>query len=718
MGTTPLRTERQLRNAGEVATIVLIALIPVLRFGGVVLDDTEVGLTRAPAHLLDLLSRAWYENGLGYDQTRSQSLLFPVNVVFVGLRALHVPPDYIHQVWVSLILLLSGLGMRWFIRTWLGTTSSLPVLLGAFGYMLSSYVIVIVTDTSMFLISYAMLPWSMTIALRTVRGDMQALRAVPLLGLSFLLTSATDIPLLLINMAFTTIFAAGVAVAARSWEKGLRRIATVLAGTVFGTVLLSFSLVPIAYSATIDPAQAAGNLGAETTALYDVDTSTHEVGRLQGYWALYSGYADRAYRPYRSYYVDDVIGTRVGFGVVGLAMIGLFLRRHDGVAVVLAVVALVSARLVIGTHPTVLPPGSSALAGWAFDHVPLMSIFRNTFKFMGVTSFAVVALLAGAMEQWLRRWESRSVKAAGVFLVVLVLLSNAEPAWAGELWWPDRGSQWLPQEWFDAARWLNQQPYGDGEGVLYTPDMPFSVYTWGKPPTDPSEMLVDRPQAYLAAGTRSAIGDKYLKSVYNALNDLTGSDDSKFMALLQQARLRYVLVRRDVRSRYYFGVTSPFVIAEKLSNAAHFHLALDLPNLSIYRLDAQLPAKVTLQQPGTAGTLDAEPVTVTGSLTSSLVTFSPSKSARSLVLREGYHNGWSATTVGDKPRSLSHNVVDGFANGWLIPAGISQVHITYGPALSLLPARIVSAAGVVVAIALLVVSIVRIRPTSELELRR
>jgi hypothetical protein len=707
-----MRTERRLRTAAEISVILLVALLPVLRFGGWIVDDTDIGLTRDPGHLLGLMSPIWNENGLGYDQTKAQAFLFPVNVTFVLLRALHIPADYVDQVWMSILLLVAGLGMRWFIRAWLGRQSSTVAVVAALGYMFSTFVIVIISDTSMFLVAYALLPWSMGIAYLTVRGRMRPLRAVPLLAFTFLLASATDMPLLIINMAATALLAVGVALASPERRRHARSVATVMAGIGLGVVLLAFSLVPVGYSAAIDSSQAFGNLSAESTALYDQNTSATEVARLQGYWALYSGYADRAYRPYRDYYTVDDIGTRVGYGVVGLAALGLILRRRDGVALVLAVMTMVSARLVIGTHPTELPPGSTAVVTWLFDHVPLMSIFRDTWKFMTVTTFAVIALLAAAVHGWLQRPHGRTLKAAGVAVVAAVLALNAEPAWAGELWWPDRGSQLLPQDWSDAAQWLNAQPNNDGERVLYTPDMPFPVYTWGKPPTDPGEILFDRPQAFLAAGTHSTLGDQFLRDTYDAVRQMSGSYDAPLVDLLQQARVRYVLVRGDVRSSYYPGVLPPYIFNQKMAAASHFRLGLQLPTLTVYELEVPVPGRVTVR-PDPHSTRNETTAAFRPSGIGGHVSLPAHDAPEWLVFHDSFHNGWTATATGSNRGALAHQVADRYANGWLVPAGVQDVDITYAPAAWVTPARLVSVAGMFAAIAMLAADVVRRRLRRE-----
>lgn len=708
-----MRPEGRVRACGESALILLIASLPVLRFGGWIVDDTAVGLTRAPLRQLHLWSQAWSYSNLGYDQTTSQAYLFPVNVAFILLRAVQIPPEYANQTWMGLLLLTAGFGMRWFIRTWLPSRYSAVSMMATFGYMLSSYVIVIISDTSMFLIAYALLPWSMAIALRTVQGRMGALRAIPLLALTFLMTSSVDITLLLINVVATTGFTLGIAVTRRDGEARLRPIATVVAGVCCGMLLLSFGLFPAVYSAAVDSGAVRANLAAETTAMYDANTSLHEVARLQGYWALYSGYAGRPYHPNADYYLEDWLGARIGYGVLALAILGLVTRRKDRVALTLGGVALVSMRLVIGTHPTQFPPGSTWVASWLFQHVPVSSIFRDTFKFMSVMTFAVVALMASSIDALLFSRTFRAAKCCGLAIVFVVVGLNAEPAWAQMLWWPDRGTQLLPADWFRAAQWLNSQTQADDGGVLYAPDMPSPVYAWGKPPDPPGDILIERPQAYLAPGTRTVAGDRFLRRIYSALDQTSPGDDALLVRLLQQARLRYVLVARDVRSRYYPNVMSPYIADDKLAAAPDFRLVWRLSDLSIYRLDEAIPPRVTVSS-GLASP-EGDSVMFSPSGLGGTVHLASHARPVTVILREAYHAGWTAQ-VGATARALQHEVAVGYANGWTVPPGVTDVAISYRPAAIVALSRILSAAALFVVISLLAVSrVVRINsePATE-----
>jgi len=707
-----------LARVGGVFGVVLVAALPLIRFGGWEIDDTDIGLIRAPWQLAQTLGSAWNPNGFGFDQTRSQALLFPVNATFALMHLLRVPAGDETQLWLGLLLATAGTGMWWFLNGWFARPSTwnvTVVITAAVGYMLSSFVIVIATDTTMFLLPYATLPWLLGITLRAAAGRMRPLRAVGLLALTLCATSALDLPLLLINVTATVIF--GLAVADRMARR--RQVMVVVAGVGLGVAALMWTLGPTAWSAHEDPSQAIANLSAESAAMYDAHTSAAEVARLQGYWALYSGYADRPYRPYQSYYLESFVGTRVGYLLVALAVIGAFARRRQRVAIVLAVLALVSWRLVIGVYPVPFPPGSPSFFRWAFAHIPLASTFRDTFKFMTVLTLTVLALAAASIAVWegserqrqgrhtkqATRWPVRTV---GLCVLVFAVVGTAEPVWGGQLWWPDKGTQLMPASWQNVASWLNAQPEPPSERVLLLPDMPFPVYDWGVPPTEPAATLVHRWEVFQVPGTQSVYGEMEIHSLFQALQAVPHRGGMEFVRLLAAARIRFLLVRGDMQIGYYPGIPSAEQTEQWLGKVAGVQRVAVFGPLVVYRVNDPLAPLVACT--GITTSRCANKVVSSGGGTSYQVSLRGIGDHRVVSLDEAYEAGWQAVgTAGIRRVALPHVVVNNFANGWQVPGWVRQVTLVYEPVKVLAPARLLSGIAVVVVLVLLATDLRRSR---------
>src|SRR5207247_2607632 len=87
--------------------------------------------------------------------------------------------------------------------------------------------------------------------------------------------------------------------------------------------------------------------------------------------------------------------------LIFLGLAGLIQKRPDPVAFVLGGLVIFTLPLVVGAYPH-NPAGSGQLMTWVFDHVPIASIFRNTYKFAELTTFAATALAAATLQSLLR----------------------------------------------------------------------------------------------------------------------------------------------------------------------------------------------------------------------------------------------------------------------------------------------------------------------------
>lgn len=705
----------------EWTLLALVSLLPAIRYGGHPLADTNVGLILSPASLLDVLASPWNSGGeLGYDYTRSQTLALPPAVAFWILSAVGVSEGYVTQVWIGAILLTAGASMRYFVRVWLG--ARVPALLAGLAYLASSYVIVFVADTSMFLLGYALLPLQLALVLKLARDSTpaRAVRTVGLLALTFLFVSAVDLTVLMINAFAVLLFAAGATALIARRATRLRTLATVILGVELGMLVLAWALFPMASSYRIDRSAAEANLAAETHEFYNQQTSYGEVLRLQGYWALYSGYAGRPYRAYQAYYLENPIGVACGYALVALAALGLALRRRDPVAAILAALLAVTVPLVVGAYP---PDGSSVggdLAKWFFANVPLASVFRNTFKFASVATFAAVALATAVAAGSRRRRPTR----LRVVAVAAVATAIAYPLWGGTMWW--RGQSLMhgvPKDWRAAMGWLDAQR-AEGK-VLYLPRINFPVYSWGFPRSEPGEVLATRPQVFEMPGSGSLLGERYLASLYRAIERSSPERSWETRAKLRSAQIRYLLVRGDLRFRYYPGVQSPGAVERRLSQVGGIELRRRFGRLAIYEVQGTAtPAIERFEREPVDGREDV----LSGARGTRLarrsiglaatkidparyeLDLAPTGAPTLLIFRDSYHPGWRLHL--ERPArgapQPKHVRVEGFANGWLLPAGArGEATLEYAPARAVRAGRVVSALALMLALALVLAPRVR-----------
>lgn len=703
-----------------------VACLPLIRYGGAILADTHIGLATDPDSMLRLLGSTWNTRGsLGYDYTRSQALAFPAASSFWLIRNLGIGAGFATQVWIAAILLTAGAGMRYFVRTWKGKIAQLTPLLSSLAYMTSSYVIVLITDTSMLLIGYALLPFQMGLTLRLVRQDGSRLAGVGLLAVTFLLVSAADLPILVINATTVLLFALGYIFLNRRNGHALQRLFSVSAGVFLGFALLMWALIPLTVSYGTDPTPASENLATEGSGLYNRSSSYAEVSRLQGYWALYSGYAARPYRPYQAYYLENPVALVAGYVLVSMAVIGIIVRRREATTLLLGLGLVLTLPIVVGVYPPDDPVGTGKVVAWLFNTIPLAAIFRNTFKFAGVTTFTVIALAASALHHISTSGAPRaSTRSISSVLAIGMIAAIGYPFFVGRVWWPEKLIERIPQDWYDLGDWLDSRP--DTGRVLYLPDVPAPVYLWGFPTAEPGEVLVDRPQVYGMPGTLSPVGDRFLTFLYEELSELDARRELD--AVLSSARIKYLVIRRDIRYGYYSGALPPYAAEAALRAIPGITYVRTFGDLDVYTVTAQpdpsvaaysrvrlldgtgnpildhlivlhgagrqiSPNENTLDEGGqlfttVTPTQARHPLRVT-SLASTRydVELADKGQWTLLTLREAYHGTWSAFIPGREDMRLRHVLVDGYANGWLLPPGFGRVTIVHEPSRLVGPAR-------------------------------
>src|SRR5487761_1185003 len=635
--TRHLVVSRRVFQVAALLVVALAALIPLVRFGGWEIDHTDVGLIRGPWHLASTLSGPWNQNQFGFNQTNSRALLVPVDVVFGLMQLAHVPAGDRTQLWLTLLLFAAGAGMWWFLRGFVerAPLNDAIVVISSVAFMFSSYVILLATDNVFgFIVPYATLPWLFGVAYRSAHKKIRPLRATGLLALLVFATTALDPPLLVIDIAATLLF--GVAVAPRG--RRLAQMSVLCSGLFLGLVTLIWVLAPLAWSTHVDPNQALTSLAKENIQMYDQQTTPANVTKLQGYWALYSGYAGRPYRPYQSYYLSSPFGNLSGLVLVGLAVMGAFISRTKRLVPVLLVVGLVAWRAVVGVNASGIPPGSDRLVRWLYTNVPLGGTFRDTFKFMPVLILVVVTLAAAGLTSRTDVAKSRAksrtvVRWLGVGLFGLCTIAIAEPIWGGQIWWPDTGTQLMPHYWQAAADWINSRPGPASQRVLLLPDMPFPVYSWGSPPNDPSSALFEHWQVYEMSSEPTQYVRKEVTALINTIHSVSTDQGRSLDTLLSADRIRYILVQGDMLTGYYH-VTPAAAYEDWLREARGLTRVASFGPLVFFKVNEPLAPMVGCPTQACTTRVASN----TGS-TRFLVDVSRATSPRALQLNESYDQG-------------------------------------------------------------------------------
>jgi arabinofuranan 3-O-arabinosyltransferase len=407
-------------------------------------------------------------------------------------------------------------------------------------------------------------------------------------------------------------------------------------------------------------------------------------------------------------------------GVVMVSMLVAF-RRRRGDLLVWVSVAILTAWLMKGLHPPL-----SATNLWLYQHVPGFFLFREpSNKFSQFLAFSCALLLVTVVTSP----NERRVRVLSLMAGFVLVATLAVPAITGSVTADDPVRLapvrvTIPSDWWRMATYINGLPTNGGVALLPDDDYYQMPYRWGFYGDDllgeelfdrPVFYLYDTPQGYSSAA--GSLGDLDAQLI----QQLKKNDDSALAPTLGAQNVRYVLLRRDVKSvmqgRQY---VPPERLAVLLAANPDMRLVRTIGSLDLYEITSALvhagiyavAPEQTVPVPAAAISDVAtasrhEMVTVN---TSNGACTSPAVSAPGtanvhvalrarhwdgytleitgargpvlLVLNQSNNSGWVAAVqsgvVSGCP--ISHVVVDGFANGWWIDApGPTTIRLTFVP---------------------------------------
>ena len=147
------------------------AYLPLLLTSpGRVVADTKSYLYLDPGRLLERAPTMWDPNiGLGTVTHQNIGYLFPMGPYYWLMHALGVPAWVAQRLWLGTVLFLAGLGVLFLLRTL--HVRGPGVVVAAFVFMLSPYLLDYAARLSVILLPWAGLPWMIALVIRALRDD-------------------------------------------------------------------------------------------------------------------------------------------------------------------------------------------------------------------------------------------------------------------------------------------------------------------------------------------------------------------------------------------------------------------------------------------------------------------------------------------------------------------------------------------------------------------
>jgi hypothetical protein len=559
------------------------------------LQDTQLGLGLDPLPTLSTLFSVWSGANIGQPASQNPTVLLPYGSTLGILAWLGVSNIYIQHIWIALILCSSGIGMYYLTAVLSLKRYITACLIAGISYEFSSYVIVMLPGTTLWFVSYALLPYEVMLAIRISRRPESSVGLAILLGILVGGIPTVNLVPWLLNIAvlITTVIHA-VAIHGTSLRRLFRPLLVV---SMTALPMLAWWLLPQLAGLLYDTTQVKGLLAAEGPAMYDQASSFLNSFRQLGLWALYSGFNGLPYFRFAPQYLSDQGIAIASYGQALFCFVPL-LTRYARLYSQFALVALISLAMMVGAYPLTHLTFQGGLYLLLYGHVPLFAVFRDGYKFAALLAFAAslgLGLSFGLLVDHIRRvgavWSHhltvrvfRSMGAVTFLAIVGGLFLIGQPLWSGQEYNSSQLLPGLPRYWTAVQTYLRKQ--AGFYNVLVLPLQYFPVYTWGRPVTDILDTQAYNYNYVSEIAASELYGNPNLHLLFDAVNSRS---PRRLAQLLQLLGISYIVNRYDIDTAYYPGTLQPADVSALLSRTPDVKITRRFGPVEVYRVQGYSP---------------------------------------------------------------------------------------------------------------------------------
>ncbi|MHB1954945.1 MAG: alpha-(1-_3)-arabinofuranosyltransferase domain-containing protein, partial [Sulfobacillus sp.] len=499
-----------------------------------------------------------------------------VAVLYVCLHGLGLSMLHVQQVWFSLVVGASAVGMLFLYRCWWEDASSLRAMAAALLYGFSPYLLLDLKGASVLLIPYAALPW-LTLEVVQIIRRRRYRYVVGAVVVGGLLAPGINPPL----NAIMFIATAGLALAELKRQRWRRDSIGWLVATAAGVLVVSTWWIG-PFIDTIRAGGASAYFVTDPLTEGAANSSFRAVLRLSGLWALYQGWDGTPYYPAQGYLLSAPV---VALTLLAPFATVLAMRRFwkDIRVKVLAALVMVAVPLAVSIYPAAHPSLTGQLYLWVYSHVFVFRAFRSTYKWVWLLAFAYALLVPTLLRalpfvgrQRYRLAQVLHVAAAST--IACLLIGYGVPFGQVRVFPASYSLGSIPRYWYQATAWLDQQS-GPGR-VLFTPAQGFSNYDWGTPEGDIAPFLMQRPEITPTIGLAVSA---HAQALLNLAGTAPTDPSVPFGKVLSLLGVRYVVQRNDVNWQYY-GSPSPKEMRAFLDSQPYLRRVATFGKLDIYEV--------------------------------------------------------------------------------------------------------------------------------------
>jgi hypothetical protein len=327
---------------------------------------------------------------------------------------------------------------------------------------------------------------------------------------------------------------------------------------------------------------------------------THQRASLLNLFSLNAGWSWRAeYTPYYQAYSENVILLVLMLVPFLFACSALMFKKKRLLNSYFLFFVLIFLFLAKGLHEPL-----SFVNLFFYNSIPYMDAFREPVSKFILITLPFLALLIGYAVSKITmalssRFTNRRVFYRSLFMVFLVavLVSPVLPLLANPLETkttqiPYSSYVRIPQYWFQANQWLNNQT-GDFRVLLTAPDDYYQMpYVWGYYGTDSLiERLIEKPVVSATCVYSYKTNPNTVALISHLSQIIENNRTNEFKSFLNILNVKYIIQRNDIDYKYLESVGRRVPSIDKmknfLSNQTYLTLVKKFDALDIYEYHSQ-----------------------------------------------------------------------------------------------------------------------------------
>jgi hypothetical protein len=524
----------------------LFVLLFFLFYNKQTIIDTNLDLIINPKSEFTVFATGWYSNlYLGISNAPVFSYIFPFGFLYWFL-SLFFSIHIVQALIFSFVLFSAFFSFTIFIQEEL-TNRSFYTYIGSLFYIFNLYTL-ITFGTSSFLFPYAFLPLQLFF-LRKILTSRPYLQYVVGFAFATLMMSGVNPPLVAINIIVICFYLLHLLLSLHLWKKYKEVLVSLLSAFVV-TVLLNFYWIlgVVVYYTTLSTVGFAAVL-SEPLSMQNASSTFLNIFRSLGVWSFSQGWADAPYYNYAPTYLFSPFFQFSLYCIPLFVLIGIAIHKEKVKEYsIIFLLMLFAIAMAVGSNQGFF----GAFYLWAYDNIPLFSMFRSSYKFVSVYAFTLsffLPLLLLAISERKRTYIS--------LLLVIVILVNAFPFFTGRVFEKNKQFGEVPAYYYQTAAFFQKDK--EAYRILLLPEQYFAVYNWGFTAGN-VETIWNKPLVVRQAGSALDPSNKLTLSLYSALSS---RDYKKAGLLFKQLNIKYIVQRNDYNWKFYKDISHSPQIEQK-----------------------------------------------------------------------------------------------------------------------------------------------------------